>query len=299
MVGAVSARMRAVPVPGGELAVAVQEPEGEPRGTVLLVHGITASHRAWDLLLPELPDLRVLAPDLRGRGRSRDLVGESGFAAHADDLAAVLDALDVDRALVVGHSMGAFVAVVLAHRHPQRVSRLLLLDGGLPLAVPDGIDLDTLIAAVLGPTAARLSMRFASVDDYLDFWRRHPAFPEPWPPGLAEYFAYDLVDDGEGMLRPATRYETAAADTADMTAGTALPAALAALAHPTRLVTVPRGLQDEPPGLYAPAHLTTVLADLPGIAHERVEGFNHYSVVMSPAGARLVADEVRAALAAG
>ena len=298
MVGAMTARMLAVPVAGGELAVAVHEPAGEPIGTVLLIHGITASHRAWDSVVPELDGMRIIAPDLRGRGRSRDVVGGAGFAAHADDLAAVLDARDVDRALVVGHSMGAFVAVVLAHRHPDRVSRLLLVDGGLPLAVPEGIGLDALIAAVLGPTAARLSMRFASTDDYLEFWRRHPAFPEPWRPGLEEYFAYDLVDDGEGMLRPATRYETAASDTADMTAGTALPAALAALTHPARLVTVPRGLQNEPPGLYAPEHLATVLAGLPGIAHERLDGFNHYTIVMSPAGAREVAERVSAEQAA-
>jgi pimeloyl-ACP methyl ester carboxylesterase len=209
----------------------------------------------------------------------------------------VLDALDVDRALVVGHSMGAFVAVVLAHRHPDRVSRLLLVDGGLPLAVPEGIELDALITAVLGPTAARLSMRFANTEEYLAFWRRHPAFPEPWPSGLEEYFAYDLVDDGHGMLRPATRYETAAADTADMTAGTALPASLAGLTHPTRLVTVSRGLQDEPPGLYAPEYLATVLAGHPTVAHERLDDLNHYTVVMSPEGAGLVAERVRAEVA--
>jgi pimeloyl-ACP methyl ester carboxylesterase len=291
-------RERLVAVPGGELSIGVHEPAGPAAATVLLVHGVTASHRAWDLVRPELEGMRVIAPDLRGRGRSRDVAGDAGFAAHADDLAAVLRALDVDRALVVGHSMGAFVAVVFAHRHPDLVSRLLLVDGGLPLAVPEGVDLDAVIAAILGPTAARLSMRFATVDDYLDFWRRHPAFPEPWPPGLEDYFAYDLVDDGEGMRRPATRYETAAADTADMTAGAALPAALAALRHPTRLLTVPRGLQNEPPGLYAPEHLAALLAGLPQIMHERIPGFNHYSIVMSPAGARLVADRVRAELEA-
>jgi pimeloyl-ACP methyl ester carboxylesterase len=297
MVGAVSDRLLTVPVAGGDLTVAVHEPSGEPLGTVLLIHGITASHRAWDSVVPELDGMRLIAPDLRGRGRSRDLAGEAGLAAHADDLAAVLDALGVERALVVGHSMGAFVAVVLADRHPDRVSRLLLVDGGLPLAVPEGMDLDALIAAVLGPTAARLSMRFASTEEYLDFWRRHPAFPEPWLPGLADYFAYDLVDDGHGMLRPATRYETAAADTADMTAGTALPAALAALSHPTRLVTVSRGLQNEPPGLYALEHLATVLTGLRTVVHERLDGLNHYTVVMSRAGAAAVAERVRAELA--
>lgn len=298
MVGAVSARMVEVPVRGGDLAVAVSEPDGPSRGTVLLVHGITASHRAWDFLVPELRDLRLIAPDLRGRGRSRDVGGDAGFAQHADDLAAVLDALDVARATVVGHSMGAFVALVLAHRHPDRVSRLLLVDGGLPLDVPRDGDPDAVMAAVLGPTAARLSMRFSGVDDYLAFWARHPAFPPPWPAGLDGYFRADLVDDGAGRQRPATRYETAAADTADMVGGSALTDALDALEAPTRLVTVGRGLQDEAPGLYAPAYLEELLRRYPGVRHERLDGLNHYTVVMSPRGARLVADRVRAELAA-
>ncbi|MBZ4486047.1 alpha/beta fold hydrolase [Microbacterium sp. cx-55] len=293
-----SERMVRVPVPGGELAVAVHDPEGAPTGAVLLVHGITASHRAWDFVLPELADMRLVAPDLRGRGQSRNVGEGAGFSAHADDLVAVLDALGVEQALVVGHSMGAFVAVVLAHRHPARVARLLLVDGGLPLDVPLGGDPDAVMAGVLGPTAARLSMRFASVEDYLGFWRQHPAFPPPWPAGLAQYFVADLVDDGAGMLRPATRYETAAADTADMIAGTALPSALAALQHPTRLITVGRGLQNEPPGLYARDYLEGVLVQHPSIRHDRIDELNHYTVVMSPQGARLVAEAVRAELSA-
>jgi hypothetical protein len=81
-----------------------------------------------------------------------------------------------------------------------------------------------------------------------------------------------------------------------MNTGSALPEALTALRHPVHLVTVPRGLQDEPPGLYAPEHLQRELAKHPEIVHERVEGFNHYTIVMSPGGADVVAGVVRAEL---
>src|SRR5690606_9508333 len=86
-----------------------------------------------------LKGVRVLAPDLRGRGRSNQLPGPYGMPQHADDLAAVLDHFGVETALIVGHSMGAFVSVVLSHRHPERVSELILVDGGLPLAVPANV----------------------------------------------------------------------------------------------------------------------------------------------------------------
>jgi pimeloyl-ACP methyl ester carboxylesterase len=194
--------------------------------------------------------------------------------------------------------MGGFVSVVFAHLYPERVSRLVLVDGGLPLDVPTGLSTDELVAGILGPTAARLSMRFAGQAAYLDFWRRHPAFASDWTPELEAYLAYDLVDDGEGAFRPATSYATTADDTVDMNTGTALPDALAGLQHPTRLLTVPRGLQDEPPGLYAPEHLDRLLAQYPVVDHERVDGFNHYTIVMSPGGAGVVAAAVREELSA-
>lgn len=309
-----------VPVDGGRLHAGVWEPtasgasshaDGALRGsseaagsagpaapTVLLVHGVTASHLAWPFVVDRLPGVRVIAPDLRGRGRSNGIEGPAGMATHAADLAALLDAVGIERTVVVGHSMGAFVSVVFAHLHPDRVSRLLLIDGGLPLDVPAGLTADELVAGILGPTAARLSMRFAGTGEYLDFWRRHPAFADAWTPELERYLAYDLVDDGAGALRPATSYATTADDTVDMNTGSALPEALAGLEHPARLVTVPRGLQDEPPGLYAPAHLERLLATYPGVDHERVDGFNHYTIVMSPGGGDVVAAALREELAA-
>ena len=57
------------------------------------------------------------------------------MAAHADDLVAVLDHFGIGRALLLGHSMGAFVAVVAADRHRDRVDQLVLVDCGLPLDV--------------------------------------------------------------------------------------------------------------------------------------------------------------------
>ena len=64
------------------------------------MHGITASHRAWPAVVAALPGVRVVAPDLRGRGRSNSLPGPYGMGAHADDLAAVLDALGVELSLI-------------------------------------------------------------------------------------------------------------------------------------------------------------------------------------------------------
>ncbi|MBY6060892.1 alpha/beta hydrolase [Microbacterium esteraromaticum] len=285
-----------VPVAGGDLRVAVWEPQGEVQHTVLAIHGVTSSHLAWPFVVQQLPGVRVIAPDLRGRGASNTLPGPAGMAAHADDLAAVLDAFDVDVVSVVGHSMGAFVAVVLAHRYPQRVSRLVLVDGGLPLNVPAGVDPEQLVPLILGPVAERLSRRWPDVEAYTEeFWRRHPAFADDWSAELDAYIAYDLVPDGD-VLRAATSSDIMADDVIDMNTGSALPDALAALSVPTLFITVPRGLQNETPGLYAPAHLADLLQRYPAVDHVHLDDLNHYTVVMSPRGAIALAHLVRPVL---
>lgn len=288
-----------VPVSGGLMRVGVWEPvepDVEPL-TVLALHGVTSSHLAWPFVVAELPGVRVIAPDLRGRGASEGIAGPAGLAAHASDLDVLLTALDLPAVPVIGHSMGAFVALGLAHLYPERVRRLVLLDGGLPLAVPDGLDADGMVAAILGSTAERLAGRWAGVDEYIAaFWREHPAFLDAWSPELEAYIAYDLVPEGDRM-RPVTSYRTTAEDTVDMTTGELLPAALAGLRHPTLFISVPRGLRDEEPGLYPPEHRDRVLARYEGIRHVHLTGLNHYTVVMSSAGAAALGPLLRAELA--
>lgn len=288
-----SYRTTSVPVAGGDLQIGVWEPHGETRHTMLAVHGVTSSHLAWPFLVEQMPGVRIIAPDLRGRGRSNGISGAAGMTAHADDLAAVMDSLDLDAVTVVGHSMGAFVAVVFAHLHPKRVTRLVLVDGGLPLDVPAGVEASQLVPLILGPVAERLSRRWSGVDEYVsEFWRDHPAFADDWSEELEEYIAYDLVPEGD-RFRSATGYQIMADDVLDMNTGEVLPEALRALEKPTLFITVPRGLQNETPGLYPPAHLERLLGEYPQLRHEHLDGLNHYTVVMSARGAAALAELVR------
>ena len=79
-------------------------------------------------------DVELLTPDLRGRGTAAGWGPPYGMARHAADLAGLLDERNVTEPVVVaGHSMGGFVAVVMAHLFPDRVRSLVLVDGGLPV----------------------------------------------------------------------------------------------------------------------------------------------------------------------
>jgi 3-oxoadipate enol-lactonase len=102
----------------------------EDRGSgsaLLLVAGLASDSQSWPLVLPGLAARhRVITLDNRGAGRSTPPDGPLGIAGMADDCAALLHGLGVERAHVVGHSLGGFVAQSLAARHPQRVAKLVL-----------------------------------------------------------------------------------------------------------------------------------------------------------------------------
>lgn len=120
-------RLASVALPGGPTLRCAEagDAAGDP---VLFLHGYSDHWRSVAPILPLLrPALRVVAPDQRGHGGSERPAGRYDVATLADDAAALLDALGIERAAVVGHSLGSLVAQRLAAAHPERVSRLLLV----------------------------------------------------------------------------------------------------------------------------------------------------------------------------
>ena len=98
---------------------------------VLLLHGLASSRRFWDLVVPGLAGLPVVALDQRGHGDSERPTGPYDGATVARDALTALDALGISRAVVVGHSWGASTALRLAADAPERVLAAVAIDGGL------------------------------------------------------------------------------------------------------------------------------------------------------------------------
>lgn len=287
-----------VPVGGGDLRAGVWEPldASDDVPTVLALHGVTAHHLAFVNLAAALPGVRVIAPDLRGRGHSNALPGPFGMPRHCADVVALAARLGVERAVVVGHSMGAFASVVLAHRAPELVRSLVLVDGGLPLELPEGVDIDIAMAVVLGPAAARLSMTFRDAADYRAFWRRHPAFAQSWTADLDGYFDYDL-EPADGAYRSRARIEALGEDQRELFAGGSLLPALDGLRVPTTFLRAPSGLMNGDP-LYPAQNVEQWAGRLPPLEVVEVPDVNHYTIIMSNAGAQAVAQQVARALTA-
>jgi lipase len=288
-----------VGVPGGSLAVARRGPGPDAaHATVVLVHGITASHRAWDLVLSRLPDeWCVAAVDLRGRGASADLPGPYGLRRHADDVAAVLDHLGASAAVLVGHSLGAFVTTMFGLRHPERLGAAVLVDGGVALPFPAERDPDAVLAEVLGPALERLGRTFASREEYRAFWRAHPALIAVPGPVLDAYVDHDLGGVAP-RLRSRVSPEAVRVDGAEVLVDSEVAGALDHLRCPVELLRVERGLLDQPEPLIPQEAATAAAARNPRLRVVTVPGLNHYTITLTPDGADAVAAAARRAVAA-
>jgi pimeloyl-ACP methyl ester carboxylesterase len=281
-----------VPVAGGDLNVARAGPSPDTaEAVVLAVHGVTASHMAWRTVARELAGLTracVLAPDLRGRGRSATLPAPYGIAAHVRDLTAVLDHAGARRALLVGHSMGAHVAARLSAEHPERAAGVVLVDGGLPIPAPAGMMGGEPEGA--DPTADRMEKPCRSADEYLAGWRAHPAFADAWHDDVEAYARYDMADDGHAV-RCVVSEEAVIADTFDFLFDGTTRTAVRHVRAPIRLLRAPRGAFDDDCAVIPREYLDAYAADNPHLQVEHVPETNHYTVLLgnSPGPYRVAA----------
>lgn len=154
---------------------------------VVLLHGFPQNWWAWRHQLTALPDagLRAVAPDLRGYGASdKPPRGYDGYTLAAD-IAGLVRALGEQRAVLVGHDWGAFVAWCVAALHPEVVSRLVVVSAAHPLRHREAVVADprgqlkasTYLLAAQAPWLAERTLvadRGARVGELLDRW---------WGPG--------------------------------------------------------------------------------------------------------------------
>ena len=120
--------------------------------TVVLIHGMVNSSRHWEEVATHLADShRVIAPDLIGHGDSATPRGDYSLGAHAASIRDLLTAIGVERATLVGHSLGGGVAMQFFYQFPQRTERLVLISsGGL------GDEVSPLLRAATLPGSAAL-----------------------------------------------------------------------------------------------------------------------------------------------
>jgi lipase len=259
---------------------------------VVAIHGLTSTHRNFAAIARALAgELRIVAPDLLGRGNSSTPPpGGYGMARHAKDVLALMDSLEIERAIALGHSMGAYVASALAELAPERVSGVVMLDGGIYLAPPAAAQLDpeALMAAVLGPVVARLGTTFASVESYLDYWKQSPYFAGAWGPIAEDYVLYDLGRRGRHFASKCDA-TAAAEDWRDLVASDASLPRLGKLRCPVLAIGAQSGLVPGQPPVLGEPHFAALRAVVPRAACIEIPNTAHHTIALSEHGAAAVA----------
>jgi lipase len=291
-----------VPVAGGALNVARAGPPPEAgRPVVLCLHGMTGTHMVYRTVARELCSnarpICLLAPDLRGRGRSAQLPEPYGIAVHVADLIAVLDHAGADRAILVGHSMGCNIAARFAADHPERTAAVVLLDGGLPLLPENVVSEDEEEEGESHGLLDRFDSTFATVDEYLAYWRNHPGLKSAWDEDILAFVRRDFVEAEDGV-RCIANLKAVRTDVEDLMFDAVTWTSVTRVRAPVRLMRAERGLYDDDPFIPLLA-LDEFLQDHPNVSAEMVPDVNHFTMVIGGGhGPRRVAATL-AELAAG
>jgi len=262
--------------------------------TVVGLHGVTASYANFVGVAERLRSRRpLLALDLRGRGDTdKPETGPFGMAQHAHDVAAAMRGWGLQDAVVVGHSMGAFVAVALAAEHPELVRGLVLIDGGLPLEPPPGVEPAQLLDVALAPQMARLRATFPSFDAYLDFWRGLPAFAGGrWNDWVEAYLRYDLGGTTP-HLQPKASEAAVRGDFLDTLDAAKMRARLRSLSVPTLLLRATEGFNPGTPPLLPDDLVAREGALIADLTDRVVSDTTHYTIALGEPGAQIVADAI-------
>jgi pimeloyl-ACP methyl ester carboxylesterase len=249
-------------------------------GPILCIHGITANCRCWDVLAAALtPGFRVIAMDLRGRGQSEKPSSGYSLDYHLRDINCLLDDLHIDKAVIMGHSLGACIGLAFAARHPERTDRLLLVDGGGDLS-PEQMNK---VFVGIKPALDRLGQIFSSSDAYLEKMKQAP-YLHPWTSAVETYCCYE-IEEVEGGVRaniaPAHIQEEAA-NFRKVESASFYPE----LRCRTLVLRAPNGLLSQDDLLLPEDVVEKMTAEIPDVRRFDVKGTNHYSILLKKHAAR-------------
>ena len=167
--------------------------------TVLALHGLASSCHWYDLVIPRLTDsFRFISPDQRGHGKTDQPDTGYDWLTVSTDVIEAMDALGCEKAAVMGHSWGANVALAVAAKYPERVSKLVMIDGGY-------FDWTLRPGATWESFSSRLRPRDVSGTREQFLSRLSQQLSECWSDQLAEIVMSMVEEDDQGNVRDILR----------------------------------------------------------------------------------------------
>lgn len=262
---------------GIQIQLAVWEGKGKQ---ILCIHGLTANFRFWDCLASALSrQHRVIAMDLRGRGLSDKPHTGYSIEHHCKDILALMNDRGLEHPVLMGHSLGAFISLVFAAKHPQRVDRLILVDGGGKLS-------ETQMAKVFAgikPSLDRLGQVFPTFDAYVSLMKQAP-FLQPWNSYMEAYFRYE-VEEVEGGLRSRVHPKHIEEETINLKKEDSTQF-YSRVTCPTLILRATKGMLAKDDLVLPEDVANRMVKEIPHAELVELEGVNHYTILFQPNEAR-------------
>ncbi|MBX3064233.1 MAG: alpha/beta hydrolase [Anaerolineae bacterium] len=247
---------------------------------ILFLHAFTANGLA-SLTFGKLLNgrRRLLAPDLRGRGRSDMPAGEYGLLTHLNDLIGLMDRLRLVRFVVLGHSFGATLSLFMAAKYPERVSGLILVDGG---ALP-GEEAQQSLAAYYG----NLTYRYPSAEQYVSRFQAAPLY-QPWTPELETLVRSNLRQQPDDtFIRNVPRYVVEAdRRREDNAMWEQLPSLYRDVRCPVLILRAGQGVIGKEDQVLPDPVISQMQAGMPAAKVVTIESAGHTSVITIPSEER-------------
>jgi pimeloyl-ACP methyl ester carboxylesterase len=250
--------------------------------TLILLPGLTANAHCFDGLIQAglSQRLRVLTLDLRGRGLSDKPAAGYSMADHAADVIALLDALEIERVVIGGHSFGGLLTFYLAANFPERVSKLVVIDAAVKLV-------NSQTRELIKPSLDRLGQRSPSWKTYIEAIKRAPYFDGWWDRAIESYFRADVQFNEDGSVQPRSRPENIA-EAIDKAQREDWDSHLAAIKQPVLLLCAHGGYG--PPGtppIVSPEQARATAEALPRCRYVEAPG-NHFTMLYGVGAQRAV-----------
>jgi len=261
---------------------------------MVALHGLTASHLNFVGIADRLAGRCALfAPDLRGRGDSDKPDGPYGIPQHARDAAAAMRALGLGPSIVIGHSMGAFVATALAAQEPSLVSALVLIEGGYVPYTSRSNSTGQDPHATLTQRISQLRQTYPSRQAYREFWRTQPHFPpEEWNPWVEAFLDYEV--GGDSPVQPKASESAVRADLEEAFQRVVTNERLKRIRVPTLWIRAESGLTPGQPPLFPDGLVAEFRTCVPHVEDHKLAGTTHYTIALGEQGAKKIADLISA-----
>jgi pimeloyl-ACP methyl ester carboxylesterase len=263
------------PVHGDGVKINVASWEGRGK-TIICLHGITANCRSWDVMASALsPHHTLIAVDLRGRGLSDKPKSGYSLEHHMKDIACLMDDLGLEQAVLMGHSLGAFLSLAFGAHYPDRVDSLIIVDGAGRLSQEQ---FDSVFAAIK-PALDRLGKVFPSADDYINLMKSSP-YIHPWSPAIERYYRYEL-EDFEGGVRCNIKPEHIQEE-AENVRKFEPDMFYSKVQCNVLILKATEGLLSPDDLLLPEPVVVRMVSEIPNAKRFDVEGVNHYGIVFQP-----------------